>query len=160
MAVQYMASIKERYLQLGYAPYRWYEADEPPPFQPMQKPLSESRLGVISTSGAYTVGQVAYHYKDDTSIRSIAKDSPSDTIHFSHITENYLANPRKDPNCIFPIEALRAAENSRRIGELAPALFSCMGGIYSQRRVREELIPELRAKFQAQAVDTVLLVPM
>lgn len=160
MAVQYMASIKERYLQLGYAPYRWHQADEPPPFQPLRKPLSESRLGVISTSGAYTVGQVAYHYKDDTSIRAIAKDSPSDAIHFSHITENYLANPRKDPNCIFPINALREAETSGQIGELAPSLFSCMGGIYSQRRVREELIPELRAKFQAQAVDTVLLVPM
>lgn len=160
MAVRYMASIKERYLHLGYEPYRWYQADEPPPFQPMQKPLSESRLGVISTSGAYTVGQVAYHYKDDTSIRAIPKDSPEDTIHFSHITENYLTSPRKDPNCILPITALREAERCGVLGELAPSLFSCMGGIYSQRRVREELIPELRAEFQAQAVDTVLLVPM
>ena len=160
MAVQYLASITERYEQLGYTPYRWYHADEPPPFQPMLKPLSESRLGVISTSGAYAVGQVAYHYKDDTSIRAIAKETPTDQVHFSHITENYLANPRKDPNCIFPIEALREAEAKGLIGELTPSLFSCMGGIYSQRRVREELIPELRAKFKTQAVDTVLLVPM
>ena len=124
------------------------------------KPLSELRLGVISTSGAYTVGQVAFHYKDDTSIRAIAKQTPTEAIHFSHITENYLANPRKDPNCIFPIEALHEAENTGQIGELAPEIFSCMGGVYSQRRVREELIPELRAKFKTQAVDTVLLVPM
>ncbi len=52
-----------------------------------------------------------------------------------------------------------AAANGR-IGELAPELLSCMGGIYSQRRVREELIPELVGEFQRQAVDTVLLVPM
>lgn len=160
MTVQYMASITERYEQLGYAPYRWYRADEPPPFQPLKKPLSASRLGVLSTSGAYVVGQVAYHYKDDTSIRAIAKDTPIDRIHFSHITENYLDNPRKDPNCILPIEALREAETDGLIGELAPELFTCMGGIYSQRRVREELIPELHANFKNQAVDTVLLVPM
>ena len=160
MTVQYMNSITERYEKLGYTPYRWAHADEPPAFQPMLQPLSDSRLGVISTSGAYVVGQVAYHYKDDTSIRAIPKDTPNDDIHFSHITENYLENPRKDPNCIFPIQSLRDAEADGVIGELAPDLFSCMGGVYSQRRVREETIPELRAKFQAQAVDTVLLVPM
>lgn len=160
MTVQYMSSITERYEQLGYTPYRWYHADEASPFQPLSKPLPESRLGVISTSAAYVVGQVAYHYKDDTSLRAIPKDTPNEAIHFSHITENYLLNPRKDPNCILPIQALRDAEANGQIGELAPELFTCMGGVYSQRRVREEIIPELRAKFKTQAVDTVLLVPM
>lgn len=160
MTVEYMNSITQRYERLGYAPYRWYHADSAPPLQQLKKPLSQSRLGLISTSGAYVVGQVAYHYKDDTSLRAIPRDTPSAAIHFSHITENYLANPRKDPNCIFPLEALRDAEKAGQIGELAPELFSCMGGVYSQRRVREELIPDIRAKFQAQAVDTVLLVPM
>ena len=160
MIVQYMSSITERYEQLGYTPYRWHHAPDAPPLQPLLKPLSEARLGVISTSGAYVVGQVAYHYKDDTSVRAIAKDTPTESIHFSHITENYLENPRKDPNCIMPIESLREAEASGLIGELAPELFSCMGGVYSQRRVREEIIPDLREKFKTQAVDTVLLVPM
>ena len=158
--IEYIANITDRYNSLGYKPYRWYHAEEPPAFTPLKKPLSESKVGLISTSGAYVVGQIAYFYKDDTSIREIPKDTPTAQIHFSHITENYLTNPRKDPNCIFPIDALREAEQDGTIGELAPNLFSCMGGVYSQRRVREETIPELRARFQAQAVDTVLLVPM
>ncbi|MGR9093364.1 MAG: hypothetical protein ACU85U_22560 [Gammaproteobacteria bacterium] len=160
MAVQYMESIRQRYEELGYAPYRWFHADSPPPFTALRKPLAESKLGVVSTSGAYVVGQPAFHYRDDTSVRAIAKNTPQAEIHFSHITENYLENPRKDPNCIVPITALNEAEAAGRIGELAPALFTCMGGIYSQRRVREELIPELVGEFQRQAVDTVLLVPM
>jgi hypothetical protein len=158
--IAYIANITERYDSLGYKPYRWYHAEEPPAFTPLAKPLSECRVGVISTSGAYAIGQVAYFYKDDTSIREIPKDTPAENIHFSHITENYLTGPRKDPNCIFPIDSLRDAEKDGVIGELAPSLFSCMGGVYSQRRVREETIPELHAKFQQQAVDTVLLVPM
>lgn len=160
MAVQYISAIKERYQQLGYAPYRWHHADSPPWFQPLVKSLAHSRLGVLSTAGAYVVGQVAFNYKDDTSIRTIAMDTPSDQIHFSHITENYLIDPRRDPNCVLPIDALRDAASDDLIGELAPALFSCMGGIYSQRRVREELIPNLHAQFTQQAVDAVLLVPM
>lgn len=160
MSVQYMASIKQRYENLGYTPYRWYHADSPPAFTPLNKPLSKSRLGLVSTSGAYAVGQVAYHYKDDTSIRAIAKETPSNLIHFSHITENYLLNPRKDPNCILPIDALNAAQADGRIGEVAPELFSCMGGVYSQRRIKEETIPLLHKEFIRQAVDTVLLVPM
>ena len=160
MVVEYIESIRARYERLGYAPYRWYYADEPPAFTPLGKPLAESRVGVLSTSGAYVVGQIAYYYKDDTSIRAIPKETPSDRIHFSHITENYLTDPRKDPDCILPIAALRDAEEKGRIGELAPDLFSCMGGVYSQRRVREETIPELSARFQEQAVDVALLVPM
>jgi len=160
VAVQYMESIRQRYEELGYAPYRWYHADSAPPFQTLKKPLAQSRLGVLSTSGAYAVGQPAFHYKDDTSLRAIPKQTPTDAIHFSHITENYLENPRKDPDCILPVTALNEAEANGQIGELAPTLFSCMGGIYSQRRVREELIPEIVGEFQRQAVDTVLLVPM
>ena len=160
MHVEYIASITERYQQLGYDPYRWFKAVDPPAFTPLEKPLSASRLGVLTTSGAYVVGQVAFYYKDDTSIRSIPKDTPIDRIHFSHITENYLTDPRKDQNCILPNEALREAEENGRIGELGPEFFSCMGGVYSQRRVREEIIPELEARFKGQAVDAVLLVPM
>ena len=160
MTVMYIASITERYKSLGYAPYRWFYAEGPPAFQPLRKPLSESRLGVLSTSGAYVVGQVAYYYKDDTSIRAIPNDTPTGQIHFSHITENYLENPRRDPNCIIPIDTLRAAEADGAIGELAPQLFSCMGGVYSQRRVHEEMIPALYEGFRSQAVDVALLVPM
>ncbi|MEM7542512.1 MAG: glycine/sarcosine/betaine reductase selenoprotein B family protein [Pseudomonadota bacterium] len=160
MHVEYISSIRARYERLGYAPYRWFYAEDAPAFTPLKKPLGESRVGVISTSGAYVVGQVAFHYKDDTSLRAISKDTPADKIHFSHITENYLADPRQDPDCILGLGALRAAEREGRIGELAPDIFTCMGGVYSQRRVREEMIPELHARFVEQAVDTVLLVPM
>lgn len=158
--IEYMRMTRELYESHGYQPYGWYHADTGPAFTPMKKPLSESRIGVLSTSGAYRVGQRAYHYKDDTSIRAIAKTTPTDQIHFSHITENYLPDPRRDPNCVVPIDALRTLEAEGFIGELADELFSCMGGIYSQRRVREELIPAITRAFQAQKIDAAFLVPM
>ena len=160
MTVTYIASITKRYERLGYAPYRWFHAEGPSAFQPLRKPLSESRLGVLSTSGAYVVGQVAYYYKDDTSIRAIPNDTPTGQIHFSHITENYLEDPRRDPACMVPTDALRKLEDENVIGEVADDVLSCMGGIYSQRRVREELAPALLEAYQKQNVDAVFLIPM
>jgi D-proline reductase (dithiol) PrdB len=160
MTVEYMRAIKERYERLGYQPYRWFVADTEPPWQPLAKPLNEVRLGMLSTSGAYALGQVAYHYKDDTSIREIPSDTDVRDLRFSHITENYLVDPKRDPNCIFPIGALQRLAGDGFIGQLADKLFSCMGGIYSQRRVREELAPTLLETFKQQSVDAALLVPM
>ena len=160
MAVQYIEGITERYHKLGFAPYRWFYAEAPPPWTPLKKPLNEVRLGMLSTSGAYVAGQVAYHYKDDTSIREIPTDTPTDQVRFSHITENYLVDTRRDPNCMLPLTALRRLAAEGVIGQLAATVFSCMGGIYSQRRVAQELIPSLAAAFKAQDVDAVLLVPM
>lgn len=158
--IRYIDAIRERYERLGYQPYRWFRAEEPPAWTPLAKPLSESRIGVLSTAGVYRRGQVAYHYKDDTSIRAIAKSAPAGEIRFSHLTEQYLPDARRDPNCVFPIEPLRRLEAEGVVGEIADDLLSCMGAVYSQRRTREELIPAVAAKFEAQSVDAVFLIPL
>jgi len=160
MSVGYIKAITERYEKLGYAAYQWVQANDPPPFAPLRKPLKDCRIGMLSTSGAYVVGQKAYFYKDDTSTRTIAATTDKRHIHFSHLTENYLPGPRRDPGCIVPVDALQrlAAENA--IGAVDPDVISCMGAVYSQRRVREELAPSLLETFQSQHVDAVLLVPM
>ncbi len=158
--VRYIDAITERYERLGYPPYRWYRADDPPPWAAMEKRLSESRIGVVCTAGTYARGQVAYHYRDDTSLRAIPKTTPVEDIRFAHITEHYLADPRRDANCVFPIEPLRRLERQGVVGEIADDLLSCMGGVYSQRRVREELIPALSERLAGQRVDAVFLIPL
>lgn len=160
MPVAYMEAIARRYLQLGYPIYRWFVADAPAAFAPLTKPLAKIKLGMLSTSGAYAVGQLAYHYRDDCSIREIPADTPDEALRFSHITENYLVDARRDPGCVFPLRALRAARARGRIGGLADYVLSCMGGVYSQRRVRDEIAPAVRASLERQEVDAALLVAM
>ena len=160
MSVNYMQAIRARYESLGYTPYRWYEADSAPAWQPLSKPLAAARLGLLSTSGAYALGQVAYHYKDDTSIRALPGNLAEQDVRFSHITENYLVDPKRDPNCILPLAQLRTLRQQGAIGALADQVFSCMGGVYSQRRVREEVAPALLDAFRAEKVDCALLVAM
>ena len=160
MSVGYIKAITERYEKLGYAAYQWVQANDPPPFSPLRKPLKDCRIGMLSTSGAYVVGQKAYFYKDDTSTRTIAATTPKQNIHFAHLTENFLPGPRRDPGCILPTEALLLLRAEGAVGAMAQDVVSCMGAVYSQRRVREELAPALLAIYQSQHVDAVLLVPM
>ena len=160
MIVNYMHTIAERYKKLGYTPYRWFLANEPSPWQPLRKPLNTARIGMLSTSGAYALGQMAYHYKDDCSFRAIPTGTPNAELRFSHITENYLVDAKQDPSTIFPLRTLRGLLAEGFIGQLADTVFSCMGGIYSQRRVREELAPALLAAFRVERVDAALLVAM
>ena len=63
-------------------------------------------------------------------------------------------------SCLFPLATLRALVGDGVLGSLAPELLSCMGGIYSTRRVREELAPAVVAAFEEQQLDAALLVPM
>ena len=160
MTVRYIRAVTERYKSLGYPPYRWFRAEDPPPWQRLAKPLAAARIGMLSTSGAYALGQMAYHYRDDTSIRAIPSSTPDAALRFSHVTENFLLDARRDPGCLFPLRTLRVLSEERVIGEIPDAVLSCMGGIYSQRRVRDELAPALLQQFRVQQVDAVLLVPM
>jgi D-proline reductase (dithiol) PrdB len=155
-----MEAIRKRYENLGYQAYRWFVADNVAPWTPLKKKLSECKLGLMSTSGAYALGQIAYHYKDDSTIREIPSSTKADDLRFSHITENYLVNPRKDPNCILPTETLHKLVEKKVINSLANTVFSCMGGTYSQRRVKDEIAPEILKNFKRQDIDCALLVAM
>lgn len=157
---EYIRQTRENYEKLGFEPYKWFEADTEPAFASPVKPLAQSKLGMISTAGTYVHGQVAYHYKDDTSIRAIPSDTPIADLRFSHIMENYLVEARQDPCIVFPIEALSQLRDKEMIGELAANFYSCMGGIYSVRRVKEELIPTLDKAITDEQLDLLLLVPL
>ncbi len=158
--VEYIKRTKATYDKLGFEPYRWFQAESPPAFVKPAKKLSESRLGMISTAGTYVAGQVAYYYKDDTSIREIPNDTNAENIRFSHIMENYLVEARQDSGTVFPLETLSSLQSTGVIGELSQQYLSCMGGIYSQKRVIEELIPNLENAIARQNLDLLLLVPL
>lgn len=157
---EYIRQTRENYEKLGFEPYRWFHAQSEPAFATPSKPLAESKLGMISTAGTYVQGQVAYHYKDDTSIRAIPNDTPMHRIRFSHIMENYLVEARQDPRTVFPAEVLAKLNADGVIGDLADDYYSCMGGIYSQKRVTAELIPNLTEAIAKNDVDLLLLVPL
>jgi D-proline reductase (dithiol) PrdB len=61
---------------------------------------------------------------------------------------------------VFPIERMRELEAEGVIGELADPAYTCMGGIYSARRVRNELVPAVVDSVVRAGVDLFFLVPV
>ena len=157
--IRYIDRTRAQYEALGYEPYSWATNTETPPWSPVTKPLSHSRLGVIATGGIYRSGQTAFTHHDDTTYRAIPSDCPADELRATHFAYD-LTDARSDINVVFPIDPLRGLAESGEIGELAPNYFTCMGGIYSQRRVRDQLAPALVERCHADDIDLVLLVPV
>jgi D-proline reductase (dithiol) PrdB len=157
--IDYIARTRAQYASLGHADYRWVESEEKPPWAALKRPVAESRLAIVASGGIYAAGQVAFHHLDDTSLRVIDRDVDSSTLRTSHFAYDQTA-ARADPNVVFPIDPLRRSVASGRLGSLSQHSFTCMGGVYSGRRVREELAPEIARRVVEDQVDLVLLVPV
>lgn len=157
--VRYIDRTRAQYEALGYGTYGWAHEPDPPPMAALSTPLSEARVGLIATGGIYEVGQTAFTFKDDTTYRAIPSDVDTSRLRATHFAYD-LTDARSDINVVFPIDPLRALADEGAIGGLAPHFLTCMGGIYSQRRVREELAPALLERCRADEVDVVLLVPV
>jgi len=159
MPVDYIPRIQEKYAREGYPAYQWVVNPDPPPWQPLRRPLAECRLGLVASGGIYVTGQVAFHYRDDTSFRVIPMDVKTTDLRATHFAYD-LTDARQDPNVVFPIDTLRGLVSAGVIGALAAQAYTFMGGIYSARRVRADLAPQLTERLLTAHVDAVLFVPV
>ncbi|MGH7916174.1 MAG: glycine/sarcosine/betaine reductase selenoprotein B family protein [Candidatus Binataceae bacterium] len=155
MPVEYIPRTRELYR--AYTPYRWVVNTDTPPWTPLKKPLSESKVALISSGGVVYRDQPRFH-REDTSYRLIPKNASQadlDVWHFGYPTKDAKA----DHNCVFPLARMRELEAEGVIGELCDPAFSFMGGIYSSRRVRDELAPKIADELRRTHVDAFYLVP-
>ncbi|MEM8905767.1 MAG: glycine/sarcosine/betaine reductase selenoprotein B family protein [Actinomycetota bacterium] len=155
----YIAETRRLYSSLGYDDYRWAERTEAPAFVPLTTPLSEARVCLIGSGAVYETGQVAFHSKDDTSVRVIASDVDTNRLRTAHFAYDQT-DAREDINCVFPLDRMNELAADGVIGEVAEEAYSFMGGIYSIRRTEEIVGPRLVELVTEQAPDVVLLVPV
>jgi D-proline reductase (dithiol) PrdB len=157
MPIDYIPRTRELYDPLPA--YRWTDNRAlAVPWTPLRKPLSECRVALGASGGIYVAGQEPFHFRDDTSMRVIPSSTRTEDLRIAHF--GYPTRDAElDPNCVFPLDRLRELEADGTIGELSPRAFTWMGGVYSQRRVTEELIPELVSKVKEDDVDLFYIVP-
>jgi D-proline reductase (dithiol) PrdB len=152
---------RTRQLYAKQKPYRWVRCDperEPPPFAPISKPLESSRVALIASGGVHLAEQPRFHFREDTSHREIPVATDTRELEVAHFGYD-IRDALRDPGCVFPLAALRTLAEQGVIGDVADPAWSFMGGIYSARRVREELAPRLRDLVLRQQADLAYLVP-
>jgi glycine/betaine/sarcosine/D-proline reductase family selenoprotein B len=162
--IQYMARTRAYYQAIGYdVPYRWAHHIDAP-FQPLKKPLAQSRVAIVTTAapfdpakgdqgpGALYNGGAKFYqvYDGDTSV--------DHDLRISHIAYDRVHTTADDSGTWFPLPALRALAASGRIGSVAPRFYGAPTN-RSHRVTLETDAPEIVKRAKADGVDVAALVP-
>jgi len=143
--------------------YPWRRID-PVPWAPLQKPLKDSRLALVSSAGLVLPGQNPFDESirgGDYSVREIPSDTDVSTLIDTHRSDLYdHAGLRRDPNLAFPLDRLRELVQKKRIGSLNHRQLSYMGSITAPGRLVKKTAPRDVRRLVEDGVDAALLVPV
>ena len=162
--VRYIERTRNYYLGLGYeTPYVWAHYIEVP-FTPLQKPLNQSILGLVTTAVPFDASKgpqgpgasynaVAKFY--DPYIRSIDEDAD---LRIAHVGIDRRNANMQDSNCWFPLDAAKRAVAKGRIQSLSQHFYGLPTN-RSQRHTLEIDAPLILSKMRADHVDVAVLIP-
>ncbi len=122
------------------------------------KPISESRVALLSSAALRLAHQEPFIPREDLSYRRIPSDPNAGAIIIDHHS-GIGRVPKLDPEIVFPRTALAALAQLGIIGTLAPFHFSFMGGVRRHREIENQLAPAIAADLRQSQVDLALLVP-
>lgn len=131
------------------------------PWTEVVKPVSESKVAIISTGGVYVKGDTPFtdHYGlGDPSYREIPLDTR--IARLDHFHEHYdHTNAYQDINCIFPIERMQELVKEKIVGSLSEYHYSFMGYVPIPHPLMTRTAPDLAKKLRLQDVDIAILIP-
>jgi D-proline reductase (dithiol) PrdB len=162
--IPYMARTREYYAAIGYTtPYRWAHYVDAP-FQPLSKPLAQSRITIITTAAPFdpTKGDQGpgAKYNSSAKLYSVYDGDtarPHD-LRISHIAYDRVHTSAEDSGTWFPLPQLHRLARERRIGEVAPRFFGAPTN-RSHRVTIETDAPEILRRCKDDRVDAAVLVP-
>ena len=158
--VSYIDRTREFYGAQGYdKPYAWATHDGAP-FTPLSRPLSESRVTVVTTASEWRNQEV----KDGVlrgakQVWSGTTAEPPERLFTDDLAWDKGATHTEDVESFLPIRALAAFAAEGRIGPLAER-FHGVPTDYSQRLTIEQDAPEILRRCREDEVDVALLVPL
>ena len=160
--IPYMQRIRDYYQGLGYgAPYRWAHYPEVP-FRPLEKPLAECRVALITTAAPHQPGKgdqgPGAPYNAAAKFYSVySGDTAVDhDLRISHVAIDRVHTSAEDSNTWFPLPELRRCAATGRIGEVAPRFHGAPTN-RSHRTTIERDCPELLARCRADGADAAIL---
>src|SRR5215470_2249722 len=162
--IQYMARTRAYYRALGYdAPYRWaHNVDAP--FQPLHKPLSQSRITIITTAAPFDPANgdqgPGAKYNGGAKFYSVydGDTSKAHDLRISHIAYDRTHTSAEDSGTWFPLPQLVRLAREGVIGEVAPRFFGAPTN-RSHRVTIETDAPEILKRCREDGVDAAVLVP-
>jgi len=162
--IRYIERTRSYYLGLGYEnPYIWAHYIEVP-FTPLQKPLNQSVLGLITTAVPYDAarglqGPGAPYNATAKFYQPYQNSMEADIdLRIAHVGIDRKNANMEDSACWFPLAAAKKAVQSRRVKALSPNFYGLPTN-RSQRHTMEVDAPLILEMLRADKVDVVVLIP-
>ena len=162
--VRYIERTRNYYLGLGYeTPYVWAHYIDVP-FTPVQKPLNQSTLGLVTTAVPFDVSKgpqgpgAPYNAAAKFYDPYICSIDESVDLRIAHVGVDRLNANMEDSNCWFPISAAKRAVAKGRVQSLAQHFYGLPTN-RSQRHTLEIDAPLILSKMRADQVDVAVLIP-
>ena len=162
--IPYLQRIRDYYQALGYgAPYEWAHYSEVP-FRPLDKPLSRSRITIITTAAPYQPDKgdqgprAPYNAAAKFYTVYSGNTAQDHDLRISHIAIDRKHTTAEDSAAYFPLTELRQRAASGRIGSVA-ARFHGAPTNRSHRVTLQVDCPEIVERCRADEVDAAILVP-
>lgn len=162
--VRYIERTRNYYLGLGYeTPYVWAHYIDVP-FTPVQKPLNQSTLGLVTTAVPFDVSKgpqgpgAPYNAAAKFYDPYVCSIDESVDLRIAHVGVDRLNANMEDSNCWFPISAAKRAVAKGRVQSLAQHFYGLPTN-RSQRHTLEIDAPLILSKMRADQVDVAVLIP-
>jgi D-proline reductase (dithiol) PrdB len=139
-------------------PPRVLVAPTKPSWQPLVKPVRQSRVALLSSAAVRLADQEPFVPREDLTYRRIPSGPEAGDLVIDHHSAIGRV-PKQDPEIVFPRTALANLAQRGEIGSLAPCYFSFMGGVRAHKIIENELAPAMATELIAAQIDLALLVP-
>ena len=167
--VNYIEKTHQYYLRKGYDRAYNYAHNEDGPFRPITKPVSQSRLMMISSAGMEIIPDdgpepepfkgINIGEKDKVEVFDIPSNIPKKKLKYITGAHNRAESDMPDIDAFFPITRLRELHTEGAIGSLAEN-FLRIRPCYSTTKSLKLDAPEVLARCRKENVDVALLVPV
>jgi hypothetical protein len=130
-------------------------------FTPLARPLSESRVALLSSAGVHLDDQEPFHVETvagDPTHRLLSDDIDLSRLRFTH-THYDTSSAEADSNVVFPLDRLHEAVSEGRIGSISSVHIGMMGFNPDPTPIAEKTAPIVAEILGNEGVDVVVMVP-
>ncbi|MHB8091212.1 MAG: hypothetical protein ACYDH8_06395 [Syntrophales bacterium] len=157
--VSYIDRSREYYAAQGYTrPYAWAHHEEVP-FTPLQKPLPECRVGLVTTAGRTSAegligagGLMRGSYAEPV-------NPPPKNLFTNDLFWDKNATHTEDVDSFLPINRLAEQAEEGRIGSASPRFYGVPTD-YSQNRTAQDVAPRILEWCREDGLDAVILMAL
>ena len=164
--IRYIERTHDYYRTQGYDKTYTYAYHEDIPFAPLKKPLSQSRVTLVTTASFLLLDEQGHPLEEprmlgtnELEVFTVPNHWPADRILSTSEDHDRYQTDMKDVNAFFPITRMQEFLKEGVFGSLSRNYYRTLPN-YSQRKTTEVDGPEILRQCREDNVDVALLTPV